>query len=173
MTRGARWWAGTAGVALLVAGCATTRPPVGAEGSPTAADGRVACPQVEGQELPPECIPYDPDAAMAQNDAYRQRLDASAETRAALELDRAAAEAALAPLSDDPVLSRDAVLAALVEAGFDADDVAVRQPWGDPPVLDVVIAAGAGCLVGEVGAGAAVVEVAGPIADGGCFPAAW
>ncbi|RZI91048.1 MAG: hypothetical protein EOO67_10620, partial [Microbacterium sp.] len=54
-------------LALFLAGCATTgqTPPSGVSPSPTAL---VACPEQPGVELPPECVPYDPDAAMGLND---------------------------------------------------------------------------------------------------------
>lgn len=167
--RAARWVTLAAGLAILVAGCATSRATADG-GDPLPDDGRVACPLVEGQELPPECVPYDPEAAMAANDAYRRRADPGDGARAALEPERAAAAAALAPLADDPGLSAAAVVEALVAAGFDAGEVVV-EVWGDPPRAEVIVSPGGACLVGDVGAGAVEVEVAGHIADGGCVPA--
>ena len=54
-------------VMTAVAGCAGGGEDVAGrsgEGSPTPT---AACPAVPGVELPPECAPYDPDAAMAAN----------------------------------------------------------------------------------------------------------
>ncbi len=158
---------------LLLAGCGAIIPDDGT-GPGTRDDGLVACPQVEGQDLPPECVPYDPEAAMAANDAYRRRMELSEDMAekmaAALEPARAAAIAALEPLADDPALDRETVRDALVAAGFDAGALYISAPLDDPPVVPLVID-DAGCLVGEVGAGVVELEVAGPIADGGCFPA--
>lgn len=158
---------------LLLAGCGAIVPDDdAAPGSDD--DGRVACPLVEGQELPPECVPYDPEAAMAANDAYRERMelpeDVAEAMAAALEPARVVAIAALEPLADDPALDRETVRDALVAAGFDADALSISSPLYDPPVVNLVID-DAGCLVGEVGAGVVEIEVEGPINDGGCFPA--
>ncbi|WP_146845716.1 hypothetical protein [Cellulomonas terrae] len=159
-------------VVLLVAGCAG-RPGGTAAGDPSASvTPTAACPIVEGQEMPSDCVPYDGEAAMAQNDAYRQRFEPGEESRAEVEPQRVAAQDALASLVGGP-LSVGAVHDALEAAGFDPD-----VPWveaaGDPAApssIGVIISVGGLCLVGTLDADHAEVETDGMIADGGCVPA--
>ena len=46
--------------------------------------------------MPADCVPYDGEAAMALNDAYRQRFEPSDDSRAEVEPRRVAAQDALA-----------------------------------------------------------------------------
>ena len=81
-------------VAVLAAGCAG-RPGATAADDPSVTP-TAACPIVEGQEMPADCVPYDGEAAMALNDAYRQRFEPSDDSRAEVEPRRVAAQDALA-----------------------------------------------------------------------------
>ena len=159
-------------VTAAAAGCAS-RPGAATAGDPTASvTPTAACPIVEGQEMPADCVPYDGEAAMAQNDAYRQRFDPSDDSRAEVEPQRAAAQDALAGLVGSP-LSVDAVHDALEGAGFDPDVPRVEAA-GDPAApssIGVIISVGGLCLVGTLDAEHAEVETDGMIADGGCVPA--
>ena len=158
-------------LALLASGCATRQGATAAD--PTASvTPTAACPIVEGQEMPADCVPYDGEAAMAQNDAYRQRFEPGEDSRAEVEPQRVAAQDALAALVGSP-LSVDAVHDALADAGFDPDLPWV-EPAGDPAApssIGVIISVGGLCLVGTLDAEHAEVETDGMIADGGCVPA--
>lgn len=156
---------------MMLAGCATaTTGPPGA--SPTATPTptptpTVACPQIEGVDLPPECAPYDPDNAMAQNDRYRDRVDLSEESRAAAEQPAEAVRTGLETLRTSGDLSVDAV-----EEVFAAAGVAHVQTFGDERAVAFGAAAPeGGCIFGEVSADVLSVEIGGIIMDGGCLPA--
>ncbi|KRD43539.1 hypothetical protein ASE38_04745 [Cellulomonas sp. Root930] len=159
-------------VAASAAGCAS-RSGAAATSDPSASTTpTAACPVVEGQEMPDDCVPYDGEASMALNDAYRQRFEPSDDGRAEVEPQRLAAQEALVSLVGGP-LSVDAVQDALEVAGFDRD-----LPWvapaGDPAApssIGVIISVGGLCLVGTLDAEHAEVETDGMIADGGCVPA--
>ncbi|WP_157534277.1 hypothetical protein [Microbacterium sp. Leaf320] len=153
----------------LLAGCATASPaPLGASPSespsptPTA-----ACPQIEGVELPPECAPYDPDNAMAQNERYRDRMDLSEDSRAAAETPANEIRTALETLRTSGDLSVSAVEDAIAAAGLTG-----IQTLGDERAVAFGAAAPAGgCIFGEVSADVLTVEIGGIIMDGGCLPA--
>lgn len=151
---------------LLLGGCATATGPGAATSSPSATP-TVACPQVEGQTLPPECAPYDPDHAMAQNDRYRERMDLGEEERAAAAQPVAELQQSLEALRASGSISVDAVEQALDDAGL-----------SDPQVLgdERAVAFGAvapqgGCVFGELRADGVTVDAGGYIMDGGCLPA--
>ncbi|GEK21756.1 hypothetical protein [Cellulomonas xylanilytica] len=157
---------------VLVGGCASRAARSGAADPSASVTPTAACPIYEGQEMPDDCVPYDGEAMMAQNDAYRQRFEPTDESRTEVEPQRAAAQAALATLVGGP-LSVDAVRDALEAAGFDRD-----APWveaaGDPAAassIGVIISVGGLCLVGTLDGEHAEVETDGMIADGGCVPA--
>ncbi|MFT4258502.1 hypothetical protein [Microbacterium sp.] len=185
--RGERLRAMLVAVALVVplslVGCATTAvgasagaspgagvPSAGAAGagvpapstSPTA-----ACPLIEGVEPPPDCVPYDPDHAMAQNDVYRQRMDLSDGEREAAERAIAEVSPALDALRAGNGVTADAVEAALEDAGL-----ADAQARGDERVVAfAAYGPEGGCVFGEVSAEALRIEAGGYIMDGGCLPA--
>ncbi len=155
--------------AALVVGCATPATS-GAGPQPTTSSPvpTAACPEQPGVDLPPECAPYDPDRAMAQNDLYRERIGVDAETQAAGQALVAPVRAALEELraAGEP-LSEAAVGEALASAG-------VREvPQTRAAAGDVLfgVAVGGGCLYGAVTPEAVSVEVGGFIMDGGCLPA--
>lgn len=156
-------------MAVLLAGCAATSPQAGSA-SPTPTPSptpTAACPQVEGVDLPPECAPYDPEKAMAQNDAYRERMDISDEARVAAERAIEDARPALEALRAAGGLSAGAVAAALADVGLPG-----AQTIGDERAVAYGVAAPeGGCIFGEVSADAVIVEAGGYIMDGGCLPA--
>ena len=126
-----------------------------------------ACPQIEGVVLPPECAPYDPDDAMAQNDRYKERMELSDEAEAAVGQSVSDLRARLETLRMEGTISIDAVRGALREVGL-PDDV-VR---GDARSVEFgVDAPQGGCVFGEVRPDTVLVEAGGYIMDGGCLPA--
>lgn len=155
---------------IALAGWAASAPPATATAStpgatPTAV---VACPEQPGVELPPECVPYDPEAAMALNDLYRQRIDLAPDAQADAEgyIDRVTAT--LEDLrSDGPPFTEDAVRSALEAEGLAG--VQTRSGAGD--VLFGAQPPAGGCVYGAVEAEKVTVEAGGYIMDGGCLPA--
>ncbi|GAA1230905.1 hypothetical protein GCM10009588_04680 [Microbacterium phyllosphaerae] len=153
----------------LLTGCAIAGPtPLGA--SPSASPSptpTAACPQVEGVDLPPDCAPYDPDNAMAQNDRYRDRMELSAESRDAAEKPANDVRTGLETLRTAGDLSVEAVQAVFADAGL-----ADVQTLGDERAVAFGAAAPeGGCIFGEVSAELLTVEIGGVIMDGGCLPA--
>ncbi|WP_106815805.1 hypothetical protein [Microbacterium timonense] len=129
-----------------------------------------ACPEQPGVELPPECAPYDPDAAMAQNDLYRQRIEMDEASKAAGAALLADATAALQSLqAGGGSVTGESVRAALEQAG--AADVQIREGAGD--VLFGAAAPGGGCVYGDIDGptGVLTIDLGGIIMDGGCLPA--
>ncbi len=155
--------------ALLLTGCATVSgtasPTVPATASPTPT---AACPEMPGTELPPQCAPYDPDAAMAENDRYRQRLPLADEVTAAASAHLPAVRAGLESLrTGGQALTADAVTEVLEGAGLAG--VQTRAASGD--VLFGATAPQGGCVYGAVTPREVTAEVGGGITDGGCLPA--
>ncbi len=126
-----------------------------------------ACPQIEGVVLPPECAPYDPDNAMAQNDRYKERMELSSEAAEAVGESVSDLRARLETLRTGGTITIDAVQGALREVG--PPDDAVR---GDERAVEFgVDAPEGGCVFGEVRPDSVQVEAGGYIMDGGCLPA--
>ena len=154
-------------VALLLAGCAGRTPGgvapadvLSASPTPTA-----ACPQIDGADLPPDCVPYDPDNAMAQNERYRDRMEMSAASRAAAEEAVVALRPALEQLRSSGEVSPDSVQAALQDAGLDG-----IQMIGDERGTEFSANGPEGsCIFGVVSDDPLTVEVGGYVMDGGCF----
>ncbi|KNY04855.1 hypothetical protein AKH00_15455 [Microbacterium sp. GCS4] len=151
--------------ALLISGCAVAAPSgAGASASPTPT---AACPQVEGIDLPPECVPYDPDHSMAQNDRYRDRMDMPEGAQAAADDAAALLSTSLESIRSSGAISAEAVEDAARDAGL--SDITAR---GDSGAVEFGAAApDGGCVFGGVNADAVRVEVGGYILDGGCLPA--
>ncbi|WJL95417.1 hypothetical protein QSU92_16035 [Microbacterium sp. ET2] len=151
----------------VVAGCAVGGMQDSGEsraGSPTPT---AACPAVPGVELPPECAPYDPDAAMAANDGYRERIPLSDEAVAANRELLPKVVVALDSLRSDGAVTPESVVGTLQDAGL--TDVQTR---GDPDgLLFGAMGAAGGCFYGEITAQTVQIEVGGLILDGGCLPA--
>ncbi|MGQ7312575.1 hypothetical protein ACUOFU_12780 [Microbacterium arabinogalactanolyticum] len=155
-------------VALLLAGCGGMTPgamaPAGApNASPTPTR---ACPQIDGADLPPDCVPYDPDNAMAQNERYRDRMEMSAASRAAAEEAVVALRPALEQLRAKGEVSPDSVQAALQDAGLDGIEMI-----GDERGTEFSANGPAGgCIFGVVSDDPlTTVEAGGHVMDGGCF----
>ncbi|MCC2033226.1 hypothetical protein [Microbacterium allomyrinae] len=155
------------GAVLLLAGCAIA--PQGAPGSvagSASATPQYACPEQPGVELPPECAPYDPDAAMAQNDVYRERFEMDAADQAA-NADLAAAVATALQGLDRSALTEESVTSAITDAGVEGS----VQLHGDARAYAFGAAVAGGCVFGQVDQTAVSVELGGFIRDGGCLPA--
>ena len=154
-------------VTLMLGGCGTADPTTsaapGASPSPTPT---VACPQIEGVELAPECAPYDPDHAMAQNERHHQRMDPSAESRDAATEVVNQVRAELEELRASGALSTDAVQDVLEAAGL-----AYPQVQGDSRSVEFgVDGPEGGCVFGSVSRDYGVsVEFGGYVSDGGCL----
>lgn len=157
-------------VAATVTGCAiddASRPTTDAAAPTPSTSASYACPVVEGVQLPPECAPYDPDAAMAANDRYRDRMAIDDEARAAAEEISPDVVAALTAAAAEGALSTEKAVDALTGAG--ALTPQVRAEAGR--VLFGAAGPKGGCLFGEVSGTTVSVEVGGYILDGGCLPA--
>ena len=151
--------AGERGAGAGSAGPATAGP---TEPSPSS----VACPSPADGDLPPECVPYDPEQAMGLNEQYRQRYP----------LDEGYV-ASVAPIAEDARgrleavrnegVDEEAIGAALEAAGLVA--VQSRSSHGDV-VFGAMLPEG-GCVYGAVAPTTVTVDVGGFIMDGGCLPA--
>ncbi|MBD8079635.1 DUF6993 domain-containing protein [Cellulosimicrobium arenosum] len=106
----------------------------------------------------------------ASNEAYRQRVGTpEGDAEAALALPEV--QTALDPLAAGGPVDRDAVVAALVGAGFDGVQVTPEEsPLGTRATsFGVGVAVPGGCVFGEVAPAGVTLEAGGPIADGGCL----
>lgn len=161
----------TAFAVVLLAGCGNA-PATQSANTSSPAPSSVACPQIEGQQLPPECIPYDPQALMDSNEMYKERYPVSPESFAAFEAEREGITTAIEALQESGKLEADAVAAILADAGVGQDrDTAhaYSNPEGD------ITFGGAGplggCVEGTVTDSELEMNVLGPIMDGGCTAA--
>ena len=149
--------------AVLLAGCAVAPSPgqaVSSSPGPTA-----ACPYVPEHPQPSNCAGYDPEAAMAENERYREPRPLSAETQAGLNRRIPAVRKALEALPD-PADIRD-VKRALDASGVNAQDA---QTDSTAKGIRFGVPVGGGCLVGFVGNdGTVEVSSRGSILDGGCL----
>ena len=148
-------------------GCATPpanlAPPASQE-TTSPQPSSVACAQVEGVDLPPECIPYDPEALMAANERYKERLPVSAEAFAGFEAKRPEITAAIEALQLAGELSPDAVAAILDDNGVTGSKVGMT---------DGVVTFGGGgplggCVFGTASATEIDMSIKGVVMDGGC-----
>jgi hypothetical protein len=130
--------------------------------SPTA-----ACPRVE--EIPGgqrNCAVYDPDAAMAENEGYRQQRPVSAGAQAQLDSYVGPARTALTALTRPTTVAD--VKRALGSVGLDerevqTDDLGTGIRFG-------AASSKGGCVTGSVGHdGTVYVSTGGSIMDGGCL----
>lgn len=160
-------------VVLMLGGCAglATSDAAGRDMAGPAPTLTGICPVIEGEPAPTDCVPYDVDAAMRQNDAYRQRRALTDEQRDSLEPRRQVAQEALAgvPAAD---LGTVTVTRSLQDAGFEERQIfADENHIDDLTVVTVIISVPGGCLVGSASDGGAEVDATGQIADGGCVTA--
>ncbi len=155
------------GAALLLVGCGAASPGGPVPGGPsTSPSPTSACPENPHAELPAGCAPYDPDAAMAQNDRYRERMELGDDARTQGEELAPRVRQTLTGL-EPSTLTEESVAEALHDAGLDgiqvrADDGEIRYAVGGPK---------GGCVYGSLGPGGVSVDVGGYILDGGCLPA--
>lgn len=126
-----------------------------------------ACPTMEGVQLPPECAPYNPDAAMAANERYRDRMSIDDDARAAAEDVSADIVAVLRTAAKEKELSAEEVATLLDEGGALSPQVRAEAN----SVLFAATGPQGGCLFGEVSGTSVSVEIGGYILDGGCLPA--
>jgi hypothetical protein len=110
--------AAVAGV-ILLAGCAAAPGAESPTPTPTA-----ACPETVEGNAPGNCAPFDPDAAMAENERYRERRPLSDEQLADSAAPLEAASTALEPFAlPGATVTDEAVVAALVEAGHPRETI--------------------------------------------------
>lgn len=152
---------------LLLPACGTVTSPGATDSSPSTLP---ACPAPVDGQVPADCVPYDPEHAMEQNERYRDRapLDESATAGNADTLEQATEALEALGESDEPP-TEDGVERALTDVGL--EHVRTRGDGAGGVRFGVGAPAG-GCLVGGVAAdGSVSAELAGVILDGGCLPA--
>jgi hypothetical protein len=166
---------GLAAIVLLVAGCAApplSPAPPASQTPTTPRPSSIACPQVEGVELPPECIPYDPDAYINSNLAYKDRMPVTEKAFAGFEAKREEVEDAIAALQESDNVTIDSVADVLEGAGFGPHPIEPVRTWEN---LDGVhfMAGGPtdGCVEGTVTVDDFEMALKGYINDGGCIAA--
>lgn len=150
-------------VAVLLSGCGVAAAP--ARPAPSSPSPTAACPYVPEGPQASNCALYDPEAAMAENERYREERPISAETKAELNRRIPALRKALADLPR-PADTKD-VERAFEAAGFHAQDVQTDDTGRG---IRFGAAAAGGCLVGFMGIdGKVEVSPRGSILDGGCL----
>ncbi len=153
---------------LLLAGCAAAPGAESPTPTPTA-----ACPETVEGNAPGNCAPFDPDAAMAENERYRERRPLSDEQLADSAAPLEAASTALEPFAlPGATVTDEAVVAALVSAGHPRETIqtlVAERPDGTAVAFGVAADFG-GCLFGEVSARGLEIDAGGYILDGGCLP---
>ncbi len=143
-------------------------PPVSPASSPAPTG---ACPAPVDGSSPTGCVPYDPEALMRSNDAYRQR-SSTPEDAALAARSLPTVEAALAPLAGSGrSFSSQDVVDAVAAAGFSTvQTTGDTDVWGeDATAFGVGVSVPGGCVFGDVRPGRLELESGGPIADGGCL----
>ena len=167
MDRSGRLALGLVVVLLMLTGCAAGPGVPSPSPTPTA-----ACPKpIEGPDLE-GCVPFDPDASMAQNERYRDRRELSDEQLAQSVAVVAAASIALEPFTlPDATVTETAVVDALVDAGFPRETIQtlVAERTDGTAVAFGVAADFGGCVFGEVSARGLSIDAGGYILDGGCL----
>lgn len=157
---------------VALTGCASQLSTAGT--APSSAQSECAVAEDPNGEPPPEgCVVYDPEQNMADNQRWRDRVEISADARAAGESYVEAVTQGLSDLQDAGTIGADSVRQVFLDEGFDEKSIAVI---GDDGYIGFGVAVsppeGAGfaaCLFGEVGPDGVSVEVGGPIMDGGCL----
>lgn len=102
-------------------------------------------------ELPPECVPYDPEAFMDANLAYKDHMPVDELSFAGFEAKRADITAAIVALRDSGDLTVDSLAATVNTAGPGPEHLAVIRAWDDAGTLrfDAYGPTG-GCVEGSV-----------------------
>jgi len=154
----------TASLLLAATGCAGPRSPLAA--AVPSATATAACPHSE--YIPDEgrdCLVYDPEKNMAENERYRERIPVSPELQTRLDRYVAPVQAALDALPT-PTTPTDVTVA------LKANGLMYAQTLGGDGT-DISWGAGdgsAGCLFGVVAvSGEVTVSTGGIIQDGGCL----
>lgn len=165
-TRSTRWAVSLAAVILVLCGCASGSRTGSASTASPSPTPTAACPSIE--DVPDDerdCAVYDPDAAMAENERYREELPVDADAQVALD---ELVEPARTELEALPVPATvDDVVAALASVGLRESAIQTLDNG-----TGVVFGAGAagGCITGWVELdGTVTVEASGFIMDGGCL----
>jgi hypothetical protein len=140
--------------------------------SPTALEpSSVACPQIDNEELPPECIPYDPQALMDSNQLYKERFPVDPDAFASFEAQRADITSEFKALQDSGTLSPDAVKSVLTDAGVGSGGDNVYAQDNIEGIIFGGTGPNGGCVLGTVSPTSIEMDIVGPIMDGGCTPA--
>ena len=167
-----RWALGVLLVAALAAGCAAPGRTLAVENASPTPTPRGACPTVPGEAVPPDaCVPYDGEAAMRANEAYRQRGELPPDVAAIGEEHRARIAALLTAAVRERPLDYDRVVATLTADGYARESVQAYGSSDGPGGLAVGVATDGGCVFGGVRGTEVQLEVGAGIADGGCLPA--
>lgn len=123
---------------------------------------------MEGVELPPECVPYDPQALMDANERYKERAPVSADAFAGFEAKRPQITAALEALQQSGELSPDTVEEVLAGAGV-GNRYDTLYTWEND---DGISFGGAGptggCVLGLINDTELEMNAVGYVMDGGC-----
>jgi len=146
-------------------GCAALPGGQGESPTPTVLEpSSVACPEQEGVVLPPECIPYDPQALMDSNERYKDRWPVAAGSFAAFEANRPEFTAAIEALQQSDGLTADAVLAIMDDNGITG-----AHAWiADGVVTFSGNGPSGGCVFGNTSSTEFEMNIVGPVLDGGC-----
>lgn len=152
-------------VGISLTGCAAPDTgPLSGAGTPSQSP-TAACPRVDEMPDPQQCAAYNPDAAMRENERYREQRTISARTRALLDVYVEPARTALESLQQPATVSD--VRKALGSVGLDEREV---QAVDDGIGIRFGAAANGGCLTGVVSQdGTATISTGGSILDGGCL----
>ncbi|WP_144018964.1 hypothetical protein [Demequina sp. NBRC 110056] len=132
----------------------------------------IACPIQEGVELPPECVPYDPQALFDANERYRDRMPLAPESFAAFEAEREAITAVLEALAAAGTLTPESAIQVLVDAGMPATGLDGASAFEEDGVVTFsAVGPVGGCVSGTVSDGLVEMQIQGVIMDGGCYAA--
>lgn len=165
---------------VSMGGCAQAPAAPGLPGSvggvspsvPAPSPSSIACPQIDETPLPPECIPYDPQALMDANERYRQRMPVHPESFAAFEAERAGITAAIEELQLEDGLTPEAVKQVLIDAGFLHEDRDGVNAWEkDGEIVFNGVGPVGGCVFGTATPSSFEMDIQGVIMDGGCHEA--
>ena len=146
-------------LALVSCGVPPATEPPTSSTTPTA-----ACPSAGTEPQPANCFAYDGDAAMAQNQMYRQRRKLSPDIQSQLEQHIEPAKTALSALPQ-PVTANE------IETAFHALGLReVQTDDGGNGVRFGVAVPSGGCIYGVIPReGELTLQAGGSIMDGGCL----
>jgi hypothetical protein len=156
---------------ILLTGCGAGIQP---DAAPSQSPSECVVPANPNGEPPEGCTTYDPEANMAANEAYRDRLEIGADALEAGAPYVESATAGLTALQGTGAITAEAVREVLHDSGLEASAI---QTIGDANAVEFggmlpaeVGGPGVGvCLFGDVSADRVAVDVGGVSADGGCL----